>query len=213
MIKDIVVNLALGGTRDGARDYASVRRPAFNAHLTGVGFSYEPFVPVNRSSIATPHLWPRNCALRTKRLRPRPPRNSMKSCGKTRCRANPGLLRQALPKARMFFARIARRHDISIVAQAKPQSEFPDDLIIEAALFNSGRPVLVIVPDIQSASLKLDRILVCWDGSRSAARAISDAMPFLERGKDIDTSRWRSTTTAAMKFRASTWPNIWHAII
>ena len=37
------------------------------------------------------------------------------------------------------------------------------------------------MPYIQKAPLKLDRVMVCWDGSRSAARAIADAMPFLER--------------------------------
>jgi nucleotide-binding universal stress UspA family protein len=52
----------------------------------------------------------------------------------------------------------------------------------EAALFQSGRPVLV-VPYIQRTGLKLDRLLVCWDGSRSAARAVGDAMPFIVRAK------------------------------
>ncbi len=34
--------------------------------------------------------------------------------------------------------------------------------------------------------LKLDRVMVCWDGSRNAARAINDAMPFLSRAKAVD---------------------------
>ncbi|QHO75492.1 hypothetical protein ACH79_25430 [Bradyrhizobium sp. CCBAU 051011] len=47
-------------------------------------------------------------------------------------------------------------------------------------LFESGRPVL-IVPFIQKDRLKLDHVMVCWDGSRAATRAIADAMPFLTR--------------------------------
>ena len=43
-------------------------------------------------------------------------------------------------------------------------------------------PILT-VPYIQTAGLKLDRVLVCWDGSRSAARAAGDAMPFLVQAK------------------------------
>src|SRR5207302_1174320 len=31
-----------------------------------------------------------------------------------------------------------------------------------------------------------DGTLACWDGSRTAARAIGDAMPFLERAKAVD---------------------------
>jgi nucleotide-binding universal stress UspA family protein len=51
-----------------------------------------------------------------------------------------------------------------------------------AALFESGRPVL-IVPYIRRNGLRLDRVMVCWDGSRSAARAVGDAMPFIVRAK------------------------------
>jgi len=52
-------------------------------------------------------------------------------------------------------------------------------------LFESGRP-MIIVPYVQTAPLKLDRIMVCWDGSRPAARAIADAMPFLKRAKNVE---------------------------
>ena len=40
---------------------------------------------------------------------------------------------------------------------------------------------MIVVPYIQKAPLKLDRVMACWDGSRQAARAIADAMPFLEK--------------------------------
>ena len=58
-------------------------------------------------------------------------------------------------------------------------------MIIEGALFGSGRPVIV-VPYIQKSGLTLERVLACWDGGRTAARAIADAMPFLERAKAVD---------------------------
>ena len=58
-------------------------------------------------------------------------------------------------------------------------------LLIEGALFGSARPV-IIVPYIQKQGLKLDRIIVCWDGSRPAARAIADALPLLRRAKAIE---------------------------
>ena len=43
-----------------------------------------------------------------------------------------------------------------------------------------------MVPYIQKSGLKLDRVMICWDGSRPAARAIADAMPFLARSAAID---------------------------
>jgi hypothetical protein len=42
------------------------------------------------------------------------------------------------------------------------------------------------VPYIQKGGFKLDRGFVCWDGSRTAARALADAMPLLEFAKSIE---------------------------
>jgi nucleotide-binding universal stress UspA family protein len=78
------------------------------------------------------------------------------------------------------FARIARRFDLSIVSQPRPDSSGSDTMFVEAALFGSGRPVLII-PYIQTTGLKLERVMVCWDGSRSAARATADALPLLAK--------------------------------
>ena len=78
-----------------------------------------------------------------------------------------------------LFGRIARRFDIAVVGQARREQGASEELLIEGALFGSGRPV-VIVPHTQTQGIKLDRIVICWDGSRPAARAIGDAMPFLD---------------------------------
>ena len=67
----------------------------------------------------------------------------------------------------------------------EPDSNSVEAAIAESALFESGRPI-VIVPYVQRAPLKLDRVMVCWDGSRAAARAISDSMPLLERAGSIE---------------------------
>jgi hypothetical protein len=42
------------------------------------------------------------------------------------------------------------------------------------------------VPYIQKSGLSLERMMVCWDGSRNAARAAADAMPFLARAKNVE---------------------------
>jgi nucleotide-binding universal stress UspA family protein len=91
----------------------------------------------------------------------------------------------SLAGAAQTFGRIARRFDLSMVRQAEPGKSPLEELVIEAALFDAGRPVLV-VPYIQKAPLALDRVLVCWDGGRSAARAVGDAMPFLRHAKAVE---------------------------
>jgi nucleotide-binding universal stress UspA family protein len=83
------------------------------------------------------------------------------------------------------FGLIARRFDLVVVGQAEPKNGTVEELIAESALFESGRPVIV-VPYIQKAPLKLDRVMVCWDGSRAATRAIADAMPLLERAGQVE---------------------------
>jgi nucleotide-binding universal stress UspA family protein len=34
--------------------------------------------------------------------------------------------------------------------------------------------------------MTLDHVMICWDGSRAATRAIADGMPLLERAKQIE---------------------------
>ena len=95
------------------------------------------------------------------------------------------LIEASLGGAAGLFGRLARRFDLAVVGQTSPEEMLPDDLFIESALFESGRPTLV-VPYIQEYGLKLGRVLACWDASHHAARAIADAMPFLRRGKTTE---------------------------
>ena len=76
----------------------------------------------------------------------------------------------------------ARYCDLVIIGQHDPEelspsvmSDFPEYLIL-----NTGRPVLVI-PYAGEFTQVGRRPLVAWDGSRSATRAITDAIPLLQK--------------------------------
>jgi nucleotide-binding universal stress UspA family protein len=71
------------------------------------------------------------------------------------------------------------------VAQPDQSNPSQTDFLSEAVLFGSGRPVLM-VPYIARAPIKADRVLICWDGSAPAARAVHNAMPFLRKAHAID---------------------------
>jgi nucleotide-binding universal stress UspA family protein len=75
----------------------------------------------------------------------------------------------------------ARCADLVVSAQPRPgyPSEFND------LLFDSGRPVLFI-PWIASEHKPFGRVLVAWDGSREAARAVFDALPFLKSASEVE---------------------------
>lgn len=70
----------------------------------------------------------------------------------------------------------ARVHDLGIIDQEQNAAE-RDRGLIEAALFNSGRPVIIVPPGCETYSAK--RLLIAWDGSATAARAVAEARPFL----------------------------------
>jgi len=75
----------------------------------------------------------------------------------------------------------ARLRDLTIV----PVPVSYDQWYAEAIIFGSGRPTLVL-PEIPPARpFELGTVAVAWDFSRTAARAISDALPLLERARMV----------------------------
>lgn len=183
MIKDILVKLERDAARDGVCDFAVSVAEIFEAHLTGAAFGNAgipsfvmPDVPsdVLAGVIAENEGAARSAIQRFESLIQR-----------HRVAGEPRLITDGASGPPDAFAILARRCDLSVVMQSDHHGGLHNDLMIEAALFNSGRPVL-IVPYIHKGGVKLDRIVCCWDGSRTAARAINDALPFLRRAKTVE---------------------------
>jgi nucleotide-binding universal stress UspA family protein len=184
MIKDIVVALEVGTSRDATRDYAISVATTFGAHLAAIGFDYAPVLPPVDTVSAVPFD-----ILDAERAANRKAASDAIARFEEAVRlaavsAESRLVEATVSDATNILGTIARCFDLAVVGQAEPKS-MRDDLMIEGALFDSGRPVLV-VPYIQRVGLKLDRVMVCWDGSRNAARAINDAIPLLTRAKTVD---------------------------
>jgi nucleotide-binding universal stress UspA family protein len=79
-----------------------------------------------------------------------------------------------------------RYADVAVVGQQDSEetrttsdSKMPDHLILSA-----GRPVLVI-PNVGEYPVIGERVMVAWDGSRSATRAVNDAIPFMLSAKHV----------------------------
>ena len=60
----------------------------------------------------------------------------------------------------------------NLVGQPERDEALPEEVVDEGVLFESGRPV-VFVPFIQKGGMKLERVMLCWDGSRNAARELA----------------------------------------
>ena len=183
MIKDIIVNLEHRAPQDPACDYAISIAQAFNTHLTGVAFAYEPDLP----GYVTAEL-PSNIVAQLRLKSEKAARaviDRFEDAAKRSLLSVEHRLHLATEAgAAVVFSTSARRFDLSVLLQTEPGSVNNDDMI-EASLFESGRPVCV-VPYIQRDGIKLDRLVCCWDGSRPAARAINDALPFLTRAGAVD---------------------------
>ncbi|MGA7776764.1 MAG: universal stress protein [Paraburkholderia sp.] len=89
--------------------------------------------------------------------------------------------------ASLAVPRRARCADLVIAGQHDPHDpesyvgdHFPENLVMSA-----GRPVL-LVPYVRTAASTGTHVVVAWDGSREATRAVHDALPFM-RMADITT--------------------------
>ena len=178
MIKDILVNLSYGTSQDGVSNYALSVAETFGAHIMGTAFAYYPVMAsgfdLSANFIRAQQAEAQERAESVATAFDEATRRAAVSAETRRIEAGIG----DVPTQ---FAHIARRFDLSVIGQFERDRDHPTmNTVIETALFESGRPVL-IVPFIQKDRLKLDHVMVCWDGSRAAARAVGDAMPFLTR--------------------------------
>jgi nucleotide-binding universal stress UspA family protein len=94
------------------------------------------------------------------------------------------LVEGSLPATVALHARYA---DLTVVGQAN-QYEHGDDLshdaVAVAAVMGSGRPVLA-VPFAGDFPTLGQRVLVAWNASREAARAVNDALPLLRQAAAV----------------------------
>ena len=75
----------------------------------------------------------------------------------------------------------ARLRDLTFVSVP----EAYDHTYAEVLIFGSGKPTLVLPKTPRSRPFELATVAVAWDFSRAAARAISDALPLLEKARKV----------------------------
>jgi len=82
-----------------------------------------------------------------------------------------------------LVSREARAADLIIVGARHTGGNMQDLADPGVILLRAGRPVLV-VPDTV-APLQLRRVVVAWKDTRECRRAVGDALPFLQRAKEV----------------------------
>lgn len=75
----------------------------------------------------------------------------------------------------------ARLRDLTILPVAPTRDQWD----AEAVIFGSGRPTLILPEGPARKPFALGTVVVAWDFSRAAARAVSDALPMLELARQV----------------------------
>lgn len=182
MIKDILVRLERDARRDAVNEVAVSLAELFDAHLTGVSFTDERVLEVSLAQLPLDVV---------QRISSEAEEAAQASIDRFARLSEPRLSSVAhrligesdLSPAKAF-AHMARCFDVSVVMQPDPDASVDDAQVIEAALFESGRPIIA-VPYIQRQGVVLDQVVCCWDGGRAAARAIGDALPLLKKARNV----------------------------
>ena len=80
-------------------------------------------------------------------------------------------------------AQLARLYDLSVVARPTPDSPVARRQLLEAVLFESGRPILISPPEApQSLG---GQVMIAWNGSTETTLTIGLAMAFLARADRV----------------------------
>jgi len=76
-----------------------------------------------------------------------------------------------------------RLADLIVAARPTEESDVSTNLTLNAAIFETGRPVLVVPPgEVAEPGRK---IVISWNGSAQSARAVASAMPLLRAAESV----------------------------
>lgn len=87
-------------------------------------------------------------------------------------------------EAPAILAEYARLRDLTIVPV--PQADAFDQWYAETIIFESGRPAPILPYDWKKrADFKIKTVCIAWDFSMTAARAVADSIPLLQKAERV----------------------------
>jgi len=177
-----------------ARVDAAVRlAKSFDAHLVGVaptGVIQMPAVP--EVAVSLNEL----CALAWDTLRDQAETSMQKfrdSCRRAGLTSFEALTEESDKPSAVI--RCARCSDLTVLTRATQAPGGPASReLIEQVVLQSARPVLLLPPVVPAGVLGR-KVLVAWDDSREASRAVADALPMLRKAEQVHVTTWDEPDT------------------
>jgi nucleotide-binding universal stress UspA family protein len=178
--RSIVVHLDTGERAHPRLELALRMAKQFGAHLTGM---FSVFVPDRRSfyvMAGSAEYYSSQEKLRTER-RAAIERLFHAELGRAKVSGEWVVTDEC---ANLAVPRRGRTADLIIASQDDPEDPeaYVGDNFPENLLMSTGRPVLM-VPYVGTFPLLGSNVMVAWDGSREATRAVHDALPFMQHAK------------------------------
>ena len=182
-LKDILTIIDLSGSQPAPKYALEVGRQ-YDAHVTGLAIAFEPVVPAFAAApmpvdyLEAAHEQAVGAAKEAQKQFDELARLAgTKSESRTTEILTGGPLEGVLQHCRTT--------DLVVIGQTNPDTPEPmRELLIETVLFESGVPVL-LVPYIGVSDYTPNNVLIAWDGSSTATRAIHAALPMLDKSDKI----------------------------
>jgi len=91
-----------------------------------------------------------------------------------------------------LLVRHAQCSDLLLLSQPEPGSAGQREhaALVDHVVLGSARPTLVLPHHEQGLQLVGSRVLVAWDESREASRALADALPLLQAAEQVEVVHW-----------------------
>ncbi|HXH43649.1 MAG TPA: universal stress protein [Bradyrhizobium sp.] len=107
-----------------------------------------------------------------------------KACSRANIRAQSRSGKVPADQVGAILAEYARFSDLTLVP-VKPHDSWTEG-IVEALLFESGRPLL-LCPEHRADDVRpeFENVVIAWDHSARAARAVGDALPILQAAASV----------------------------
>lgn len=182
-IKNILIHIDDSGQVDSRLDVAVALARTHDAHLAAVYAVPEAFIPPYADGGYVPADLIESQAERAR---------EQAAAARTRFEEHMGRVgmesewREAEGYAADVVGLNAKYADLTVVGQADPDDpkNYPNPGLPAEVALGAGRPVLV-VPYIGTSQEVGKNVLVAWNGSREATRAVNDALPILERADKV----------------------------
>lgn len=182
-LNDIIVHVDSADATKARVEFAVALAKDHGAHLLGIAFAPTALLPLYGADVGLADM---SEVLEGVKAQGETALQAFKARAKAEGVSVEGRLMQGMSEELpRDFACSARHVDLAIIGQPRDGDPLIGQYaLVERCLFASGRPVIIVPAPAQKIEVA-GTVVVAWDGSAEAARALNDALTFLKRPKRV----------------------------